>query len=234
MHARGAMMHRRAKRLAALCLALSLVGCQAPDSPPSQPLEADAQSDLPDTPLDAVVDEQPPVCVDVESAFIQQVWPQVVGSDCATCHSPSGAADHTEFVLHNANGYPDHIQKNIESLRSMASVTIEGRSKLVLAVASDFGRTPHYNKDNGKDHWPVSSMLFMGAGIDGGRVIGATDEAQKKVLLDPQTLAPSPTGVSIRPEHVHFALRKHAGLDDTESSKRFKLKHQPLELFSAS
>ena len=44
--------------------------------------------------------------------------------------------------------------------------------KVVIAVGSDFGRTPAYNAQNGKDHWNITSMMFMGAGIAGGRVIG--------------------------------------------------------------
>jgi len=48
--------------------------------------------------------------------------------------------------------------------------------RLVVAVGSDFARTPWYNDTNGKDHWSITSMMMMGPGIRGGRVIGATDE----------------------------------------------------------
>lgn len=33
--------------------------------------------------------------------------------------------------------------------------------KVVLAVGSDFGRTPAYNAQNGKDHWNITSMQFF-------------------------------------------------------------------------
>jgi hypothetical protein len=47
---------------------------------------------------------------------------------------------------------------------------------LVLAMG-EFGRTPKINKDAGRDHWaPAGSLLFAGAGVKPGTVIGATDK----------------------------------------------------------
>ncbi len=47
---------------------------------------------------------------------------------------------------------------------------------LVLAMG-EFGRTPKINKDVGRDHWaPAGSLLFAGAGVKPGTVIGATDK----------------------------------------------------------
>ena len=41
----------------------------------------------------------------------------------------------------------------------------------------EFGRTPKINKDAGRDHWGrAGSLLFAGAGVQGGQVIGATDK----------------------------------------------------------
>ena len=47
--------------------------------------------------------------------------------------------------------------------------------QLVVMVGSDFGRTPGYNDGNGKDHWSITSVLLMGKGVRGNRVIGLTD-----------------------------------------------------------
>src|SRR5205823_8927770 len=86
------------------------------------------------------------------------------------------------------------------------------RDKLVVIIQSEMGRTPNYNQGNGKDHWSVGSVMFMGAGIKGNRVLGATDEKQFQVPLNPQTLAcDKDKGVRVRPEHVHEALRQFAG-----------------------
>ena len=46
---------------------------------------------------------------------------------------------------------------------------------LVVAMG-EFGRTPQLNPRGGRDHWPgVWSVLFAGARVRGGQVIGASD-----------------------------------------------------------
>ena len=47
---------------------------------------------------------------------------------------------------------------------------------IVLAMG-EFGRTPHINPDNGRDHWPHCwSLVIGGGGIQGGQVVGSSDE----------------------------------------------------------
>jgi len=47
---------------------------------------------------------------------------------------------------------------------------------LVIALG-EFGRTPELNVYAGRDHWPnCFSLVLAGAGIDGGRVWGASDK----------------------------------------------------------
>jgi uncharacterized protein (DUF1501 family) len=42
---------------------------------------------------------------------------------------------------------------------------------------TEFGRTPKINSYGGRDHWGAAgSLFFAGAGVQGGRVIGATDK----------------------------------------------------------
>jgi uncharacterized protein (DUF1501 family) len=52
-----------------------------------------------------------------------------------------------------------------------------GRLERTLVVAAgEFGRTPRINAAGGRDHWPgVWSVALAGGGIQGGRVIGASD-----------------------------------------------------------
>src|SRR5262245_9195787 len=98
------------------------------------------------------------------------------------------------------------------------------RDRLVIVVQSEMGRTPTYNAGNGKDHWSIGSALFLGRGIRGNRVVGATDEKQFAVPLDPKTLKlDKEKGVRVRPEHVHEALREFAGIADHALSKKFPL-----------
>jgi uncharacterized protein (DUF1501 family) len=48
-------------------------------------------------------------------------------------------------------------------------------STLVVATG-EFGRTPHRNREGGRDHWAgVWSMLLAGGGIRGGQAIGSSD-----------------------------------------------------------
>jgi hypothetical protein len=48
-------------------------------------------------------------------------------------------------------------------------------STLVICLG-EFGRTPKVNKDAGRDHWPnAMSVLYAGAGVPRGQVIGSTD-----------------------------------------------------------
>ncbi|MEX1027041.1 MAG: DUF1501 domain-containing protein [Candidatus Paceibacterota bacterium] len=98
------------------------------------------------------------------------------------------------------------------------------RDKLVIVMQSEMGRTPNYNKGDGKDHWSIGSILFMGAGIKGNRVLGATDEKQFLVPVNPRTLAlDRQSGVRVRPEHIHLALRELAGIESHSFSKKFPL-----------
>jgi len=99
------------------------------------------------------------------------------------------------------------------------------RDKLVVVIQSEMGRRPLYNKGNGKDHWSIGSILFMGAGITGNRVLGQTDAELLARPFDPQALKVNEEkGIRIRPEHVHLALREHAGIADHAYSKQFEFK----------
>ena len=98
------------------------------------------------------------------------------------------------------------------------------RDQLVVILQSEMGRTPNYNNGNGKDHWSIGSIMFMGKGINGNRVIGATDEKQFHVPIDAKTLAgDKEKGIRVRPEHIHASLRELAGIADHPLSKKFPL-----------
>ncbi len=111
----------------------------------------------------------------------------------------------------------DYLLKKSEELQI--------RDKLVVIIQSEMGRTPTYNDNQGKDHWSIGSAMFMGAGIQGNRVVGATDEKQFLLTVDPQSLAiDEHNGTRIRPEHVHASLREFAGISQHAFSMRFPLK----------
>src|SRR5262245_40221757 len=85
-------------------------------------------------------------------------------------------------------------------------------STLVLATG-EFGRTPQLNPRGGRDHWPGCwSVLFTGAGVRGGQVVGSSDATGNEpkdrpvspaevaatvyhaLGLDPTTCLPGPDG----------------------------------------
>ena len=110
---------------------------------------------------------------------------------------------------------------------------LEIRDKLVVIIQSEMGRTPNYNNGNGKDHWSISSIMFLGPGIVGNRLIGATDEKQQLVPIDPQTLKIDPVGgIRVRPEHIHQSLREFASIENHPLSQRFPLQVPEKEKLS--
>jgi len=64
--------------------------------------------------------------------------------------------------------------------------------KTLVVVLTEFGRSPGVNGDGGREHWPQGYTLLMaGAGLEGGRIIGATDENGANVVdgkFGPQAL----------------------------------------------
>ena len=87
--------------------------------------------------------------------------------------------------------------------------------ELMVVVGSDFSRTPHYNADDGKDHWSIGSYMIMEKNARfGGKTIGVTDEGHNALKIDPETLAPSGFGKTIYTSNVHEALRDYLGLSN--------------------
>ncbi len=73
---------------------------------------------------------------------------------------------------------------------------------LVLAMG-EFGRTPKVNDKAGRDHWGrAGSMLWAGAGVARGRVIGATDKNGAFVTDRP-----------VRPADVAWTVYESLGID---------------------
>lgn len=103
--------------------------------------------------------------------------------------------------------------------------------KVVVAVGSDFGRTPAYNAQNGKDHWNITSMLFTGPGITGGRQVGGSDDGFKALTVNATSLQPDPSGTRIRCDHVQRAMRKLAGVQESDAAKKFPVGAEELPLF---
>ena len=100
-------------------------------------------------------------------------------------------------------------------------------SRLVVLIGSDFGRTNYYNEDEGKDHWPIGSYVVMQQGQPWtDRVVGETDGLHYARQINPATLRRDDAdGVVIHPRHVHKALRRHLGMEQSPIAGRFPFNH---------
>lgn len=119
------------------------------------------------------------------------------------------------FVTVNSGGW-DHHAKIWEGLDRMLPDFDRGFSALLtdmhqrgllkdvlVVVMGEFGRTPKINKDVGRDHWgPAASLLFCGAGVVPGRVLGQTDRDGAQVVDSP-----------IGPADVAFTIYRSLGID---------------------
>lgn len=96
--------------------------------------------------------------------------------------------------------------------------------RLVVVIGSDFGRTPHYNSDAGKDHWPITSTIIMEKNVNwGNRVVGATDEGHNALAINPQTMQADSQGSYIYPKDVMQALRTYLGIAEHQHASSFVL-----------
>ena len=56
----------------------------------------------------------------------------------------------------------------------------------LVIMMGEFGRTPRFNDQGGRDHWPhCFSIVLAGGGIQGGRIHGASDKIAAHPALDP-------------------------------------------------
>jgi uncharacterized protein (DUF1501 family) len=73
---------------------------------------------------------------------------------------------------------------------------------LVVAMG-EFGRTPRLNPRGGRDHWPGCwTILFAGAGVKGGQVVGSSDENGSE-----------PKDRPVSPEEVAATVYRALGID---------------------
>ena len=73
----------------------------------------------------------------------------------------------------------------------------------MVMMVGEFGRTPKINNEGGRDHWgPCFTGLFAGAGVQGGKVIGQSDE-----------IAAYPDSVAYSPDDIGATIYTALGID---------------------
>jgi len=109
----------------------------------------------------------------------------------------------------------DSLERFVETMKDTEGEE-EGASlfdETLIAVVSEMGRTPRWNSAAGRDHWPYASMMLMGGGVAGGRVIGGTDDHLLGVGVDLTTGLPAEGAEPLAAASVVAGLLAHMGLD---------------------
>lgn len=137
---------------------------------------------------------------------------------------------------HDALHYPRLMDYFAAVDNIITDATARGiADNLIIVMGSDFGRTNKYNSGGGKDHWAHGSLMLWAAPqyFTGNRVVGATDNLQRSMRVNPATLALDNNGVELTPEYIHQALRNLAGIDQNPAvTSRFPFAEQVLPIFS--
>ena len=117
---------------------------------------------------------------------------------------------------------PTELTQAVDYLWEYAEIH-DVADRLVVVMGSDFGRTNSYNAENGKDHWPISSYVIMEKNQRWtGRTVGETDERHFARRVSPVTLERDDVlGTVIYPKHVHKALRRYLGIEDSAGAMRY-------------
>jgi hypothetical protein len=106
------------------------------------------------------------------------------------------------FVQVSLGGWDTH-QNNFEAVASRCKTVDPALAALIRDLdkkgllestlvlwGGEFGRTPRINGNNGRDHYPRAfSMALAGGGVQGGRVVGATDAKGATVVKDPTSVS---------------------------------------------
>ena len=131
-----------------------------------------------------------------------------------------------DFDTHRGNGEQTVLQDvlfaGLDSLLQGLAARPGQRSggtlldETVVVVASELSRTPKMNAYGGKDHWPYCSVLLLGAGVRGGRVLGQTDDAMVPALVDIPTGAVDVAGDQLRPENFLAGVLQGIGVDPAD------------------
>ncbi len=141
-------------------------------------------------------------------------------SRCVTLqHPPTGAGfiwdSHTNNDDDQTELYEDlfgTLRVLMDRMDGMSTDTGEPLSEVtVVVVLSEMGRTPHLNASQGKDHWPYTSAMIVGAGVRSG-VVGGYDDGLVAEEHDGALITPDAMGATL------FALAGEdpAGFVDAE------------------
>lgn len=109
------------------------------------------------------------------------------------------------------------------STRSTPSGNLALEETLVV-VMSEMGRFPKLNSRSGKEHWPYTSAMLIGAGIQGGQVIQGFDEGLQSAPINHRTGVADSTGTVMTMSNLTSTIFEACGVD----SSIILPEHQPI------
>jgi hypothetical protein len=139
---------------------------------------------------------------------------------CQTAFVDTGKLWDTHVDNTKQNEYYQTLFAGLQILMDRIYAPAEGQtaidSEVTILVVSEFTRTPRFNLDGGKDHWPVNSCMLMGAGVRGGRAYGATNDELREQTIDLQTGEVDPAGSYLGFANVAAGVLEMCGVDPDE------------------
>lgn len=88
--------------------------------------------------LSACSDNGDGECVPTDVFFREKVWAPTLAAKCSSCHTSTGAAKHTKFVLTPAQ-VPGYLEANMKLIQDLARYDVDG-IPLILAKPSQRGK----------------------------------------------------------------------------------------------
>jgi uncharacterized protein (DUF1501 family) len=139
---------------------------------------------------------------------------------CQTAFVDTGKLWDTHVDNTKQNEYYQTLFDGLHVLMDRIYAPAEGQtvidSEVTVLVVSEFTRTPRFNLDGGKDHWPVNSCMIMGDGVRGGRAYGATNEELREQTVDLQTGEVDTAGEYLGFANVAAGVLEMCGVDPEE------------------
>ena len=124
---------------------------------------------------------------------------------------------HINNELQQSACYEHNFGKLLTLMEQLASTAAPGGGSLLerttVVVLSEMGRTPVLNNQLGKDHWPYTSAMVVGAGVQGGQTFGVTNEALVGQPISLSSGESTSDGESLSAAHFIAGLLTSFGID---------------------
>lgn len=150
---------------------------------------------------------------------------RLLANGVSRCASFKGNVDVQEWDTHVNNAQQSALFEALFSELAVLMDLLAGTPALdgapladstVIVVLSEMGRTPAFNANGGRDHWPFTTAMVLGSGITGDRMVGGYNEAFQGVGADPATGDLDAARVGVDAETFGATLLALGGVDHEE------------------